>query len=208
MAQRISRTVQRKSGKAQAKARGKFDAPKHTKERIYVEARGENKEARLERRKELIAKYERLGYVLLQNEEEIKAVFSVVHPEWIDKFYDGSGLFFIWEFSGYSMLFEDIEERDKFIDKLSDMQAMSIMNFVNNNRIYEQNYLVAANGEVELTRKNQLCVRMENGDIKYIATNEKATNHIPERRSLTYEDIPVSVMKAILKELKLDKSKK
>lgn len=204
MVQRLRGRV--RNNPAANKPQGKFTAPKHTKERKYIQIRDSDEKIIAKRVKEERELYKRLGYIELTTEKDIQEIFDHVNDDMVNNFYAKKGLFFVWKYSGFTVFLEDDAERDKFIDELNELQAAAIMNYINNNRVYEQNYLVAENGEIELTRKNQMCVRLDNGEIKFIAAGK--THSVPERRNITYEDLPITVMKDILKELKLDKPKK
>jgi len=166
----------------------------------------------LELQKERFIKRKKLeGYRHLDQEHEILEVFKHKSNGKMDLFYMGRVCFFVWEYSQLLRVIDNKEERDMYLDGLSDGEAALILKHLREVRVTNCANFINEFGGFELSKSNQLEARFANGEPKWITRGQSSYT---EKMDLTIFDLSLPTIKRAIKELninfprkKVDKSK-
>lgn len=175
----------------------------HDKEYYYVEAVGyENAEGRDNQMKSIRNIAKRNGYIEL-TEDNIEAIEKIFQYHSLDKFHQGTGAFFVWEYSGVTKLLDSQEEREELFKNMSEADANAIVFYLHSIGLTQANYFINIENNIELTRKKEMNILNKDGRPIMIKKEGQKGNPYPQRRAMDIDDFSLSQIKKAMKELKI-----
>lgn len=142
----------------------------------------------------------REGYVEIDNIDHVQKIFSGNIESKLDKFYLGAGAFFVWKHSALLSITDDKKKKDDLIEKMTEAQAATIMQYLKGQGILRCQNFFNHLGEKELSNSGRLNVRDAKGKVIF-TIQEGQKRPYPQRRNIDIEDMSLSVLKIAMKKL-------
>lgn len=146
------------------------------------------------------------GYVFLKHESEVEKIWGELSMDSKHKMKTKRRLYFVWKFSGWLDLLLKNNEKEDYIDKLSDSSILQVMGYISNIKILSSTYLIDETGFPQLTTKDgRMHERDGNGKLLY--SRDDVISY-PRRRSITIDDVPLKLIEKIIDDLSIKNNKK